>query len=88
MPGVVRQGDIDQAGGKALSGVGSVRVNGRPVVVNGTQVSPHGKGKHGAAKTAGGVGSVRAGGKPVNVIGNTDDCGHPRTQGSGNVNAG
>jgi uncharacterized Zn-binding protein involved in type VI secretion len=88
MAGVVRQGDINQVGGKALGGVGSVLVNGRPIVVDGTKVSPHGKGKHAVAKTSGGVGSVRAGGKPVNVIGNVDDCGHPRTQGSSNVNAG
>lgn len=89
MPGVVRRGDVNQLGGRAMSGVSSVVVNGQPIVVNQTPVSPHPKGKpHKTAKTANGVGSVLAGGKPVNVIGNKDTCGHPRTQGSSNVQAG
>ena len=41
MPGVQRQGDTNTAGGVAKSGVASVRVNGRPIVVNGISVSPH-----------------------------------------------
>lgn len=88
MPAVQRQGDADSGGGVAQGGVGSVRVNGRPVVVNGTGVSGHGRGSHSGPVTAGGVGSVRAGGVPINVTGNADTCGHARAGGSPNVNAG
>ena len=41
MPAVQRQGDANSAGGVASSGVASVRVNGRPVVVPGISVTPH-----------------------------------------------
>lgn len=93
MPPVQRQGDPNSAGGAATGGVGSVRVNGRPVVVVGTGVAPHAPwGRphppHAAASTTGGVGSVRAGGIPVNVDGDPDTCGHSRTSGSGDVRAG
>ena len=87
MPGVIRQGDKNVVGGIAMTGVSSVLVNGRPIVVNGTRVSQHIK-KHNTAVTRGGVSSVLAGGLPVNVIGNSDNCGHPRTQGSSDVIAG
>lgn len=88
MPAVQRQGDADSGGGVAQGGVGSVRVNNQPVVVDGTGVSGHGKGPHGGPVTAGGVSSVRAGGIPINVDGNADTCGHARSGGSPNVNAG
>lgn len=87
MPGVIRQGDKNVLGGAALGGVTSVLVNGKPIVVNGTRVTPHPK-KHNTARTRGGVSSVLAGGTPVNVIGNSDTCGHGRQQGSSNVIAG
>ena len=41
MPAVQRVGDADGAGGVASGGVGSVRVNGRPVIVDGNSVSAH-----------------------------------------------
>lgn len=93
MPPVQRQGDTNDAGGAATSGVGSVRVNNRPVVVDGTVVSAHAPwGKphppHAAPTTTGGVGSVKAGGIPINVDGNADTCGHSRTGGSSDVRAG
>lgn len=93
MPPVQRQGDPNNAGGTNTSGVGSVRVNNMPIVVDGTVVSGHAPwGRphppHAAATTTGGVGSVRAGGIPVNVDGNSDTCGHSRTAGSPNVRAG
>lgn len=93
MPPVQRQGDPNNAGGTNTSGVGSVRVNNKPIVVDGTVVSGHAPwGRphppHAAATTTGGVGSVRAGGIPVNVDGNADTCGHTRTAGSGDVRAG
>jgi uncharacterized Zn-binding protein involved in type VI secretion len=97
MPAVQRQGDTNSAGGAATSGVASVRVNGSPVVVDGTSVSAHAPWPqrrynphppHAAATTTGGSGTVRAGGKPVNTTGNTDTCGHARTGGSPDVRAG
>lgn len=93
MPPVQRKGDPNDAGGTATGGVGSVRVNGQPVVVVGTGVSSHAPwGKphppHESPTTTGGVSSVKAGGIPVNVDGDADTCGHTRTSGSGDVRAG
>ncbi len=93
MPAVQRQGDPNSSGGVNTSGVASVRVNGRPIVVPGISVSPHpccgqpGCGIHCSAVTSGGSGSVRAGGKPVIRDGDADTCGHPRVAGSGTVRA-
>lgn len=88
MPAVQRRGDVDSGGGVITGGVGSVRVNGIPVSVNGTGVSAHGrKGRH-RPVTAGGNSTVRANGIPINVTGNCDTCGHVRTGGSPNVRAG
>lgn len=92
MPNTQRQGDANSAGGVAVSGVPTVRVNGRPVVVPGISVTPHpccgapGCGIHCSAVTAGGSGNVRAGNRPVIRTGvDVDTCGHPRAGGSGDV---
>ena len=97
MPNVQRQGDTNSAGGAAGAGVASVRVNGIPIVVDGTSVSAHAPWPqrrynphppHAAAGTAGGSGTVRAGGKPVVRTGDADTCGHARVGGSPDVRAG
>lgn len=90
MPGVVRQGDANGAGGVATGGVASVLVNGRPVVVNGIGVTAHlpFKGPHLGPTTSGGLTNVLAGGIPVNVQGNSDTCGHARADASSDVIAG
>ena len=95
MPGVQRQGDTNTAGGVARGGVASVRINGRPVVINGVSVTPHPccgqKGCppiHCHAVTNNGNGTVRAGGIPVVTDGCADTCGHPRRGGSGDVRIG
>ena len=94
MPSAQRQGDTNSAGGAATSGVASVRVNGKPVVVNGTSVSAHAPWPqrrsnphppHAAATTTGGSATVRAGGIPVNRTGDADTCGHARVGGSPDV---
>lgn len=91
MPRAQRQGDINSAGGRALSGVQSVRVNGRPVVVQGIKVTSHppcgrpGGSRHCNAQTKGGSGSVRAGGRQIIRTNDIDSCGHPRIGGSPNV---
>ena len=93
MPAVQRQGDPNTSGGINTSGVGSVRVNGRLIVVPGIGVTPHpccgqnGCGIHCSAVTSGGSGSVRAGGRPVIRDGDADTCGHARVAGSATVRA-
>lgn len=93
MPSVQRQGDTNSAGGAATSGVSSVRVNGKPIVVNGIGVSAHAPwGKphppHRAPTTQNGSATVRAGGIPVVRTGDADTCGHARVGGSPDVRAG
>lgn len=93
MPAVQRNGDVNSAGGAVSGGVASVRINGKPVTVNGTLVLPHAPfgpphPPHAAATTTSGVGSVKAGGIPINVTGNPDTCGHPRVGGSPDVRIG
>jgi uncharacterized Zn-binding protein involved in type VI secretion len=92
MPGAVRIGDTNSGGGRAIGpGAKSVLINGRAACLNGTSVSPHtccgrpGCAKHCAAKTQQGARSVIAQGKPINYIGNSDTCGHARSQGSNDV---
>lgn len=92
MPSAQRVGDPNTAGGIVTAGIGSVRVNGRAIVVPSMPVTPHpccgqpGCGIHCSAVTSGGSGSVRAGGRPVIRTGvDIDTCGHPRAGGSGDV---
>jgi len=90
MPAAQREGDTNSAGGAATSGVASVRVNGKPVVVDGTSVSAHAPwGRphppHRSPTTTGGSATVRAGGIPINRTGDADTCGHARVGGSPDV---
>ena len=90
MPGVVRQGDANSAGGVATGGVGSVLVNGKPIVVDGTAVTGHFPFlfSHAGPNTASGLTTVLAGGIPINIQGNPDTCGHTRSGSSSDVIAG
>jgi len=95
MPGAVRRGDPNSAGGIVTGpSAPSVRVNGRPVSVPGDRVTPHpccglpGCAKHCVARTTIGSTRVRAEGKPVIYVGSPDSCGHSRALGSRNVNVG
>jgi uncharacterized Zn-binding protein involved in type VI secretion len=95
MPGVQRKGDANILGGIALGGEASVRVNGRPVLVNGKGVSSHPCcGRRGCSPlhcfclTKGGNPSVRAAGVPIITNNATDQCGHARIGGSTNVRIG
>ena len=92
MPAVQRQGDAKSAGGVNTQGVGSVRVNGRPMAVIGNKVTAHPccgqrgcPSSHCSPNTTGGKGTVRAGGRPIILTGMSDTCGHPRQGGSPNV---
>ena len=92
MPNVQRLGDPNTAGGIITSGVASVRVNGRPIVIPGRPVTPHpccgepGCGIHCSAVTSMGSSNVRAANAPVIRTGvDLDTCGHARAGGSPNV---
>jgi uncharacterized Zn-binding protein involved in type VI secretion len=87
MPGIVRQGDTNSAGGSATSGDQTLIVDNKPVVTVGTPVSRHApcsprKPKHCNARTTKGSRIFIINGKPVNIIGDPDSCGHPRSSGS------
>ena len=90
MPGFVqRVGDANAVGGVILKGDPTVLVNGRPVAVFGSSVSPHpccgAKGCppiHCAAKTTSKNPKVLVGGKPIITTGDLDTCKHPRAKGS------
>lgn len=89
---VQRQGDFNLRGGIVTSGVGSVRVNGRPIATPGTAVTPHPPcgpkaPQHCVAFTTGGAKTVRVNGKPVLLTGNKDTCLDSRVGGSPNVRA-
>ena len=94
MPGVVRKGDINTAGGAATRGIPRVLVNGRPVVVPDVKVTPHPCCPlprcipHCIAVTGQGSTTVFAGGKPIVYEGSPDSCGHPRDTHSPDVNVG
>lgn len=95
MPAVQRLGDANDGGGVAGGGISSVRVNGRPIMVDNGSVSAHppcGRRRtppiHCAATTSGGSGTVRAGNIPVVYTGSTDTCGHTRAGGSSDVRVG
>lgn len=86
MPAVVRQGDKNSAGGRVVRGNPSFLVDGRPVSVDGSPVSPHKPcpedHEHCHAKTAEGTTKFIVDGIPVNLVGNHDTCGHARVEGS------
>jgi uncharacterized Zn-binding protein involved in type VI secretion len=85
VPGpVCRLGDKNDAGGAILTGDPLVLVNGKPVAVFGSKVSPHPDG-HAAATTTSKNPSVLVNGKPIVTFGDIDTCGHKRIQGSTNV---
>ena len=96
MPAIVRQGDINDAGGAAVyPTTRTVKVNGRFLAQPGTLVTPHpccgadGCDIHCAAVIVGpGSSSVVIEGKPAITVGDYDVCGHSRLTGSPDVNVG
>lgn len=93
MPGgVQRQGDPNTVGGVILQGDPTVLINGRPVAVAGTRVTPHpccgAKGCppiHCSAVTTAKTATVLVSGIPVVINGDIDTCGHARISGSVDV---
>lgn len=87
MPMVVRVGDANDAGGKVTQGIPEFIVDGRPVAVIGSPVTPHRprrKRRHRRAKTAEGEITFIIGDKKVSLVGDKDTCGHTRVEGSPN----
>ena len=91
MPGAVRQGDPNSAGGIAKGGATTVKINGRNAMTPGQSVTPHpccglpGCAKHCAARTTIGSTTVYVEGKPLVYVGSPDTCGHSRALGSRDV---
>lgn len=78
MPKNVGRVTVDIAGGPLMTPlVPTVTVQGKPIAVVGTPITPHGRAPHAAATMVQGSPNVFAGGKPV--CGSTDlaSCGHP-----------
>ena len=94
MPRAVRQGDTNGAGGVAIGGANTVKINGRNAMTPGQRVTPHpccgarGCEKHCKARTGRGSSRVFVRGRPLVYVGSSDSCGHSRATGSRNVNVG
>ena len=88
---IVRQGDSNGAGGKAIVPRTKVWASGRPIAAFASSVTPHpccgapGCSVHCAASITGGSPTVWAEGKPVHKVMDTDTCGHSRVQGDNRV---
>jgi uncharacterized Zn-binding protein involved in type VI secretion len=89
---VQRVGDPNSAGGVITTGDNTVLVNGRPVAVQNSRVSPHpccgARGcppVHCNAVTTSNTPRILVNGVPLIVNGAIDTCGHPRAAGSTNV---
>ena len=91
MPGVSRKGDANSEGGTILRGASTVFVNGIPVGLHVSQISPHAPWSrkahppHKAATTTSASPTVFAEGDPILRIGSSNSCGHSIVQGSGDV---
>lgn len=90
MPGISRVGDQNQAGGAIQRGASSVFVNGKPVGLHTSTISPHAPwGRphppHQSAITTDGSSTVFCEGVPVLKVGSGNSCGHRISQGSSDV---
>lgn len=78
MPKNVGRVGVDVAGGLLMTPlVPTVTVQGMPIAVVGTPITPHGKFPHSGATMAQGSPNVFAGGKPVCGTMDIATCGHP-----------
>jgi uncharacterized Zn-binding protein involved in type VI secretion len=80
-----RKGDANAVGGKIVRGASTVFANGIEVGLHVSDITPHGKDKHKAAKTTEGSPTVFADGVAVLRVGSGNDCGHKITEGSPDV---
>jgi uncharacterized Zn-binding protein involved in type VI secretion len=88
---IVRLGDINAAGGRALVPRPTVLSSNIPIAAFASSVSPHpccgapGCSIHCAANVTGGSPTVWAEGLPVHKVMDVDSCAHPRIQGDSRV---
>lgn len=90
MAGVSRKGDTNTTGGAIMRGAGTVFVNGLPIGLHVSPISPHAPwGRphppHASATTTSASPTVFAEGSPVLRIGSTNSCGHSIVEGSSDV---
>jgi uncharacterized Zn-binding protein involved in type VI secretion len=90
MPQISRKGDKNQEGGAIVRGASTVFVNGIPVGLHVSLVTPHSPwGKphppHENASTTDGSPTVFAEGVPVLRVGSGNNCGHSIVEGSSDV---
>jgi uncharacterized Zn-binding protein involved in type VI secretion len=89
--GVVRVGDANIGGGLVTTGDPTVLVNGRPIAVMFSPVTPHppcggpGGQPHCVAHTALTPSTILVNGKPIATWPSVDTCGHARVTGSFDV---
>jgi uncharacterized Zn-binding protein involved in type VI secretion len=90
MAGICRVGDKNSAGGELMTGSTTVMLEGKPVALHPSKVSPHAPwGKphppHSSSVTTSGSENVFVEGKPVVMKGSSTSCGHPIVGGSEKV---
>jgi uncharacterized Zn-binding protein involved in type VI secretion len=82
MAGICRVGDKNSAGGELMTGSSTVMLDGKPVALHPSIVSPHspyGRAHppHHSSVTTSGSQNVFVDGKPVVIQGSSTSCGHP-----------
>lgn len=85
MPNICRIGDTNQAKGAIISGSSTVFANGILLGLQGSKLTPHGKGPHKAATVTNGSPTVFVDGLPVARVTSGNSCGHSMSQGSPDV---
>lgn len=90
MAKISRVGDANNAGGRIMRGSSSVFINGKPVGLHVSQITPHSPfGRphppHAAARTTSGSPTVFCEGLPVLRVGSGNSCGHVIVEGSPDV---
>ena len=87
MPGVLKS-SVSVTGGTNTVGSPNVSVNGKPAVRIGDAIQPHGRSPHNNAVMSTGSATVFVNGIPLCRDGDTANCGHTASGGSGDVIAG
>lgn len=85
MPNICRVGDTNQAKGSIISGASTVFANGILLGLQGSKITPHGKGPHKSAVVSNGSPTVFADGIAVARVSSGNSCGHSMAQGSPDV---
>jgi uncharacterized Zn-binding protein involved in type VI secretion len=90
MSQISRKGDKNQEGGAIVRGASTVFVNGIPVGLHVSPITPHSPwgddhGPHENASTTDGSPTVFAEGVPVLRVGSGNNCGHSIVEGSSDV---